>query len=73
MSKRLYPTPHIDSTPDKIGKTVLMPGDPKRAELVAKQFLENAYLFNDVRGVHGYTGTWKGTTVSVMASGMGNW
>ena len=71
MSKLLYPTPHINSTPDKIAKTVLMPGDPKRALLVAKNFLEDAILFNDVRGVSGYTGTWKGVRVSVMASGMG--
>ena len=71
MSKLLYPTAHIDSTPEKIAKTVLMPGDPKRAELVAKKFLCDAELFNDVRGVSGYTGTWKGKRVSVMASGMG--
>ena len=71
MSKLLYPTPHIDSTPDKIAKTVLMPGDPKRAQLVARDFLEGATLFNDVRGVSGYTGKWKGIDVSVMASGMG--
>ena len=71
MEKLLYPTPHIDSTPDKIAKTVLMPGDPKRAELVAKKFLSEAELFNNVRGVCGYTGYWKGERVSVMASGMG--
>ena len=71
MSKISYPTPHIDSTPDKIARTVLMPGDPKRAEYTSNKFLENAVLFNDVRGVHGYTGTWKGVPVSVMASGMG--
>ena len=71
MSKLLYPTAHIDSTPEKIAKTVLMPGDPKRAELVAKKFLSGAELFNDVRGVSGYTGKWNGVSVSVMASGMG--
>lgn len=71
MGKLFYPTPHIDSTPDKIAKTVLMPGDPKRAELVAKKFLEGAELFNNVRGVCGYTGKWNGESVSVMASGMG--
>ena len=60
MSKLLYPTPHINSDPQSISKTVLMPGDPKRAELVAKQFLSEAYLFNDVRGVSGYTGKWEG-------------
>lgn len=71
MSKLSYPTAHIKSTPEQIAKTVLMPGDPKRAELVAKKFLSDAKLFNDVRGVSGYTGKWKGVPVSVMASGMG--
>lgn len=71
MSEFLYPTPHIASTPQKIAKTVLMPGDPKRAELVARDFLDGAELFNNVRGVCGYTGEWKGKRVSVMASGMG--
>lgn len=66
-----YPTAHIKTTPEQIAKTVLMPGDPKRSELVAKKFLKDAVLFNDVRGVKGYTGTWKGVPVSVMASGMG--
>ena len=66
-----YPTPHIKATPDDIAKTVLMPGDPLRSEFVAKNFLENAKLFNNVRGVNGYTGFYKGERVSVMASGMG--
>lgn len=66
-----YPTPHIKAAPDQIAKTVLMPGDPNRAELVAKKFLKDAVLFNSVRGVNGYTGTWKDIPVSVMASGMG--
>ena len=66
-----YPTPHIAAEPSQIAKTVLMPGDPQRARFVAEHFLENATLFNDVRGVKGYTGTWKGVPVSVMASGMG--
>ena len=66
-----YPTPHIAATPAQIAKTVLMPGDPLRAEFVAKNFLENAVLFNNVRGVQGYTGIWHGVPVSVMASGMG--
>ena len=67
----LYPTPHIVTTPDKIAQTVLMPGDPLRSEFVAKNFLEGAELFNNVRGVQGYTGLWRGERVSVMASGMG--
>lgn len=66
-----YPTPHIDATPDDFAKTVLMPGDPLRAKFIAENFLENAVLVNNVRGVHGYTGTYKGKKVSVMASGMG--
>ena len=71
MSEKNYPTPHISARPEDIAETVLMPGDPKRSEFVAKNFLENAVLFNDVRGVKGYTGSWKGHRVSVMASGMG--
>ena len=67
----LYPTPHIDATPKDFAKTVLMPGDPLRAKFIAENFLENAKLVNNVRGIHGYTGTYKGTPVSVMASGMG--
>ena len=71
MSNLSYPTPHINSTPDDIAKVVLMPGDPLRSEFVAKNFLESPKLFNNVRGVQGYTGTYKGVRVSVMASGMG--
>ncbi len=66
-----YPTPHIKATPKDFAKTVLMPGDPLRSEFIAKNFLENAVLVNNVRGVQGYTGTYKGIRVSVMASGMG--
>ena len=71
MSEKNYPTPHINASPEDFAKTVLMPGDPKRSEFIAKNFLDNPVLVNDVRGVHGYTGTYKGTPVSVMASGMG--
>lgn len=71
MSEIKYPPPHINAKPEDIAKTVLMPGDPKRSEFVAKNFLDSAVLFNDVRGVKGYTGSWKGHRVSVMASGMG--
>lgn len=66
-----FPTPHINSTPDDFARTVLMPGDPLRSKFIAENFLENAKLVNNVRGVQGYTGTYKGTKVSVMASGMG--
>ena len=66
-----YPTPHINATPEDFAKTVLMPGDPLRAKFIAENFLENPRLVNNVRGVQGYTGTYKGVPVSVMASGMG--
>lgn len=65
------PTPHIAANLGDFAETVLMPGDPKRARFIAENFLENAKLVNDVRGVQGYTGTYKGKKVSVMASGMG--
>ena len=71
MSDMLFPTPHINSTPDQIAKTVLMPGDPLRAKFIAENFLESATLFNNVRGINGYTGYFNGAKVSVMASGMG--
>ena len=65
------PTPHIKANLGDFAKTVLMPGDPLRSKFIAESFLDNAVLVNDVRGVQGYTGTYKGTRVSVMASGMG--
>ncbi|MBQ9162497.1 MAG: purine-nucleoside phosphorylase [Clostridia bacterium] len=65
------PTPHIAAKVGDFAKTVLMPGDPLRSEFIAKTYLEDAVLVNDVRGVHGYTGYYKGKRVSVMASGMG--
>lgn len=68
----MIPTPHI-GTDDKsmIAKTVLMPGDPLRAKFIADTFLENVVEFSSVRNVLGYTGTYKGRRISVMASGMG--
>ena len=66
-----YPTPHINATPEDFAETVLMPGDPLRAKFIAENFLTDARLVNNVRGVQGYTGTYEGTPVSVMASGMG--
>ena len=71
MSELPVPTPHINAPKDGFAKTVLMPGDPKRAKLIADTYLKNAVLVNDVRGVQGYTGEYKGKKVSVMASGMG--
>ena len=65
------PTPHIAAKKEDIAKTVLMPGDPLRAKFIAETFLENPVLVNNVRGVQGHTGTWKGVPVTVMASGMG--
>lgn len=64
-------TPHNSANKGDFAKTVLMPGDPLRAQYIAENFLENPRLVNNVRGIHGYTGTYKGTPVSVMASGMG--
>ncbi|MDO5112260.1 MAG: purine-nucleoside phosphorylase [Clostridia bacterium] len=64
-------TPHINAEPSDFAPTVLMPGDPLRAKFIAETFLENPVLVNNVRGVQGYTGTYKGKRVSVMASGMG--
>ena len=64
-------TPHINAEKGDFAETVLMPGDPYRAEFIAKNFLDNARLVNDVRAVKGYTGTYKGKPVSVLARGMG--
>lgn len=64
-------TPHINAEADAFGKTVLMPGDPLRSKFIAENYLENAQLVNNVRGIQGYTGTYQGVKVSVMASGMG--
>lgn len=64
-------TAHINATPEDFASTVLMPGDPLRAKLIAENYLEDAVLINNVRGIQGYTGTYKGKRVSVMASGMG--
>ncbi len=65
------PTPHINAKKEDIARVVLMPGDPLRSKFVAENFLENARLVNNIRGVQGYTGDFCGVSVSVMASGMG--
>lgn len=66
------PTPHIGATSkDEIAKTVLMPGDPLRAKMIAEKYLEDAKCFNTVRNMFGYTGTYHGKKVSVMGGGMG--
>lgn len=65
------PTPHNRATKEEIANVLLMPGDPMRSKYIAEEFLENAVLFNNIRGVQGYTGLWKGKRVSVMSSGVG--
>ena len=67
----MIPTPHINAKKEDFAKTVLMPGDPLRAKFIAETFLTDPVLVNNVRGVQGHTGTWKGVPVTVMASGMG--
>ena len=64
-------TPHIAAEKGDFAPTVLMPGDPLRAQVIAERYLKDARLVNNVRGVQGYTGTYRGKAVSVMASGMG--
>ena len=64
-------TPHILANEGDFAKTVLMPGDPLRSKFIAENFLTDAKLVNNIRGVQGYTGFYKGKRVSVMASGMG--
>ena len=71
MSSTSLPTAHIEAKHGDIADTVLMPGDPLRAKFVAETFLEGAVQFNQVRGMLGFTGTYKGKKVSVMGSGMG--
>ncbi len=64
-------TVHIGAKPGDIAETVLLPGDPYRAKWAAETFLENPILVNDVRGMLGFTGTWKGNRVTIHGSGMG--
>lgn len=65
------PTAHNAAVKGDIAKKVLMPGDPLRAKFIAETYLENVREFNSIRGMFGYTGTYKGQEVSVMGSGMG--
>lgn len=72
MVNNMKATPHIQVTEENvIAKTVLMPGDPLRAKFIAENYLEDVVCFNNVRGMLGFTGTYKGVKVSVMGSGMG--
>lgn len=65
------PTPHNAAVIGDIAETVIMPGDPLRAKFIAESFLENAVQYNQIRGMNGYTGTYKGKRVSVQGHGMG--
>ena len=65
------PTPHIGAQYGEIADTVIMAGDPLRAKVMADKYLENPVQFNNVRGMLGFTGTYKGKRVSVMGHGMG--
>ena len=62
---------HISARPGEIAERVLMPGDPMRAKYIAENYLQNAVCINEIRGMYGYTGEWKGQKITVMASGMG--
>jgi purine-nucleoside phosphorylase len=64
-------TIHIGAKPGDIAETVLLPGDPYRAKWAAETFLDNPVLVNEVRGMLGFTGTWKGNRVTIHGSGMG--
>ncbi|MEM1484611.1 purine-nucleoside phosphorylase [Oscillospiraceae bacterium PP1C4] len=65
------PTPHLEAKQGDIAKTVLMPGDPLRAQVVAETFLTDVVKYNNVRGMYGFTGMYNGKRVSVQGSGMG--
>ncbi len=65
------PSACIEADPEQVAKVVLMPGDPLRAKFIAETYLTDPVLFNEVRNMLGYTGTYKGRRVSVMGSGMG--
>lgn len=62
---------HIGAKPGDIASAILLPGDPLRAKYIAENFLENAFCYNEVRGMYGFTGTYKGRKVSVQGTGMG--
>lgn len=71
MSVSNTPTPHIGAAPGEIAETILLPGDPLRARYIADNFLDDVRQFNSVRNMLGYTGTYMGSPVSVMGTGMG--
>ena len=65
------PTPHIEAKEGEIAKTVIMAGDPLRAKFMAEKYLDNPTIYNQVRGMFGYTGAYKGKRVSIQGHGMG--
>ena len=71
MSENKTPTPHIGARYGEIAETVIMAGDPLRAKFMAEKYLDNPVCFNEVRGMLGFTGTYKGKRVSMMGHGMG--
>lgn len=71
MANPNIPTPHITAKEGDFARTVLMPGDPLRSRFIAETYLENPVLVNNTRGVQGYTGTYKGKRVSLMAPAWG--
>ena len=64
-------TPHIDPRGEEIAETILLPGDPLRARFIAETYFDNPRCFNEVRGMYGFTGTYRGRKISVMGTGMG--
>src|SRR3712207_8632489 len=62
---------HIGAKPNEIASTVLLPGDPLRAKFIAETFLQDVVCYNEIRGMYGFTGTYKGKRVSVQGTGMG--
>lgn len=64
-------TPHNHANPGEIADKILLPGDPMRARFIAENFLENPVCYNEVRGMYGFTGNYKGKRVSVQGTGMG--
>lgn len=64
-------TAHINAQKGDIAETILLPGDPQRAKFIAEQFLDQPVCFNEIRGMLGYTGTYRGKPISVMGTGMG--
>lgn len=65
-------TPHIGAKAGDIAETILLPGDPLRAKHIAETFLEDIVCYNQIRGMLGFTGTYKGKRVSVQGTGMGD-